>query len=191
MPERRHSDGSLLDSLPWTMAALAFALLPHLTALPVWISTAMLSAGAWRYVTERRRGLMPGIWLRGLLALGCFLGILATYGTIEGVGPGSALLAIMGAMKLLETTRRRDQFVLLFIAIFLTMSALLREQYLWSLPYLVVSLMLTLTAWIRMSADADERIAVSAATSGRMLAYAAPVAIAMWVLFPRIATPFC
>ena len=36
----------------------------------------------------------------------------------------------MAALKLLETRRRRDQFVLLFISIFLIMSSLLREQYL-------------------------------------------------------------
>jgi len=190
MPKRRHSDGSLLDSLPWTMGALGFSLLPHVPSLPVWITAALLIAGSWRLLTEKRRGIMPGIWIRGILALACFLGILTTYGTIEGVGPGSALLAVMGAMKLLETARRRDQFVVLFIAIFLTMSALLREQYLWSLPYLLISLLLTLTAWIRMSAEPDERIALSASTAGRMLLYAAPVAVAMWVLFPRIATPF-
>ena len=44
----------------------------------------------------------------------------------------------MAALKLLETRKRRDQFVLLFISIFLVMSSLLREQYLWSLPYLIL-----------------------------------------------------
>ena len=44
----------------------------------------------------------------------------------------------MAALKLLETRKRRDQFVLLFISIFMMMSSLLREQYLWSLPYLVM-----------------------------------------------------
>ncbi len=65
--------------------------------------------------------------------------MLATYETISGVGPGSALLAIMASLKLLETRKRRDQYVLLFISIFLVMSSLLREQYLWSLPYMLGS----------------------------------------------------
>ena len=80
---------------------------------------------------------MPSTWVRARLALGCFLGVFGTYSSISGVGPGSALLAIMAALKLLETRKRRDQFVLLFLSIFLVMSSLLREQYLWSLPYML------------------------------------------------------
>jgi len=134
--------------------------------------------------------MLPSRWLRGGLALVCFLGVFATYSSISGVGPGSALLAIMAALKLLETRIRRDQFVLLFISIFLLMSSLLREQYLWSLPYLIGSILIILTAWLRMSAGASETARQSFATGGRLLLYAAPLAIAMWVFFPRLASPF-
>ncbi|MEM9334333.1 MAG: DUF3488 and transglutaminase-like domain-containing protein [Pseudomonadota bacterium] len=190
MARPRGTDGSLLRSLPWTMGAMSFALLPHVLFMPFWVSAAMLLACIWRYSIERHRSALPNMPVRAILALACFLGIFFTYNTISGVGPGSALLSVMAAMKLLETRSRRDQFVLLFIALFLTMSALLREQYLWSLPYLLLSLTLTLTAWLRMSADPDERPTQSARTSLRLIGYAVPVAIAMWIFFPRIATPF-
>jgi transglutaminase-like putative cysteine protease len=186
----RGTDGSLLASLPWTIAALAVALAAHVPYLPVWITVAFLTCAAWRYLIEHRRQLLPTIWLRATLAVACFLGVLATYSSISGVGPGSALLAIMAAMKLLETRRRRDQFVLLFISIFLVMSSLLREQYLWSLPYLVVAMLLIMTAWLRMSAADAETARQSFLTSSRVMLYAAPLAIAMWIFFPRIATPF-
>ena len=91
---------------------------------------------------------------------------------------------------MLETRKRRDQFVLLFIAIFLVMSSLLREQYLWSLPYLMVALLLIMTAWLRMSAARPESARRSFADSGRLVLYALPLAVAMWIFFPRIATPF-
>ena len=153
----RGTDGSLLSSLPWTLASLALALLPHLPYLPLWVSGTFLACALWRLVIERRRGTLPSAWFRALLALGCFLGVLATYDTISGVGPGSALLAVMASLKLLETRRRRDQFVLLFIAIFLVMSSLLREQYLWSLPYLVAALVFIMTAWLRTSGNPAEQ----------------------------------
>jgi len=190
MAKARGTDGSLLASLPWTLAAIGAALLPHLPYLPIWITGAFLACAGWRIAVERRRSALPSVWLRALLALLCFLGVLATYETISGVGPGSALLAIMAALKLLETRRRRDQFVVLFIALFLVMSALLREQYLWSLPFLVTATLLIVTAWIRVSADRSETLRASFATGGRLMLYAAPLAVAMWVFFPRIATPF-
>ena len=190
MVKPRGTDGSLLSSLPWTLTSLALALLPHIIFLPVWITAAFLACAIWRYSIEKRRAPLPSTWFRGLLALLCFMGVLAVYETISGVGPGSALLAIMASLKLLETRKRRDQFVLLFIAIFLVMSALLREQHLWSLPYLVISMVFIMTAWLRMSAEPTERVSRSFSTSGRLMLYAAPLAIAMWIFFPRISTPF-
>jgi len=190
MAKPRGTDGSLLTSLPWTLAALAFALAPHVQFLPIWITAAFIICAAWRYVIEQRRRPLPSTWFRALLALTCFIGVLATYSSVSGVGPGSALLAIMAALKLLETRKRRDQFVLLFISIFLVMSSLLREQYLWSLPYLMLAVLLIMTAWLRMSATDQESASRSFRTSGRLVLYALPLALAMWVFFPRIATPF-
>jgi transglutaminase-like putative cysteine protease len=190
MAKPRGTDGSLLESLPWTLFALMFSLAPHLQHLPWWITAAFFICSAWRYIIEKRRRPIPSTWLRGLLALLCFLGVLATYSTVSGVGPGSALLAIMAALKLLETRKRRDQFVLLFISIFLVMSSLLREQYLWSFPYLVVAVFLIMTAWLRISARVGERARRSFSTGARLVTYAVPLAVAMWIFFPRIATPF-
>ena len=190
MAKPRGTDGSLLSSLPWTLVALAVAAAPHLPYLPFWVTGASVACAVWRLAIEKRRKLLPSPWVRGVLALGCFLGVLATYDTISGVGPGTALLAIMAALKLLETRKRRDQFVLLFIAIFLVMAAMLREQHLWSLPYMLVALVVTMAAWLRMSAPATQEPRQSISNAARLVAYAAPLAVAMWIFFPRIATPF-
>jgi len=190
MVRPRGTDGSLLASLPWTLVALAVSLAPHIQFLPFWITGAFFICAGWRYIMEKRRRPLPSTWFRALLALVCFLGVLATYSSVSGVGPGSALLAIMAALKLLETRKRRDQFVLLFISIFLVMSSLLREQYLWSLPYLLGSVVLIMTAWLRMSAARHESAGRSFRTASRLALYAAPLALAMWIFFPRIATPF-
>src|SRR5690606_27275723 len=189
MRRRRGTDGSLLASLPWTLAALGVAVAPHVRYLPAWITAVFVACAAVRWQTERKRWRLPPAWARILLALACFLGVLASFETISGVGPGSALLAVMAALKLLETRQRRDQFVLLFISIFLVMATLLREQYVWSLPYLVAALAVVVTAWLRMSTADPEPVRDSFRTAGRLLLHAAPLAVAMWIFFPRIATP--
>ena len=190
MARRYGTDGSLLASLPWTLAALSFALLAHIPFLPSWITVAFFACAGVRYVIEKRRMRLPATWIRALLAMICFLGVLGTYATISGVGPGSALLAVMAALKLLETRRRRDQFVLLFISIFLVMASLLRDQFLWSVPYLGFSVALILTAWLRISASPAQSARQSLRTSARLLLYAVPLALAMWVFFPRLSVPF-
>jgi len=194
MAKRTGTDGSLLASLPWTLAALGFSIAPHVQYLPLWITSAFLICAVWRLEIERRRRALPRPWIRVVLALVCFLGVLVSYNNeISGVGPGSALLAIMAALKLLETKRRRDQFVHLFISIFLVMASLLREQFVWSLPYLLLAVVLTMTAWLRMSLANDggeTSVRQSFRTASRLLLYAAPLMLAMWILFPRISTPF-
>ncbi len=194
MAKRTGTDGSLLASLPWTLAALGFSMAPHMQYLPLWITGAFLICATWRIEIERRRRALPHPWIRVVLALVCFLGVVVAYdGEVSGVGPGSALLAIMAALKLLETRKRRDQFVLLFISIFLVMASLLREQFVWSLPYLLLAVVLTMTAWLRMSLADDggePGVKQSFRTSSRLILYATPLMLAMWILFPRISTPF-
>ena len=190
MRKRSGTDGSLLASLPWTLAALSFSLAPHVQYLPIWIPVAFLGCAAGRWYIEKTRRRLPPAWLRVLLALSGFIGVFASYESVSGVGPGSALLAVMAALKLLETRQRRDQFVLLFISVFLIMASLLREQYIWSLPFLLAGLMLTMTAWLRMSISDEVSVRDSFRTGGRLLLYATPLTLAMWIFFPRIATPF-
>ena len=190
MRKRSGTDGSLLASLPWTLAALALSLTPHVQYLPPWITAAFIACAAGRWHIENRRWRLPPAWLRVVLALAGFIGVFASYDAVSGVGPGSALLAVMAALKLLETRQRRDQFVLLFIAIFLIMASLLREQHIWSLPFLIAGTALTMTAWLRMSVATDVTVRESFRTGGRLLLYAAPLTLAMWIFFPRIATPF-
>lgn len=190
MIKRTGTDGSLLASLPWTLGALAFSVVPHIQFLPFWVTFIFLACSVWRYQVERKRWRLPPAWLRIVLALLCFIGVLSSYESVSGVGPGSSLLAVMAALKLLETRKRRDQFVLLFISIFLIMSSLLREQYLWSLPYLVAGVLFTMTAWLRISDIRRVPIWRSVQIGGRLIACSLPLMIAMWIFFPRIATPF-
>ncbi len=190
MKKRNGTDGSLLATLPWTLAALGMSIAPHVQYMPVWITATFIACAIGRWQIERKRRRLPPAWARIVLALLCFIGVFASYDAISGVGPGSALLAVMAALKLLETRQRRDQFVLLFISIFLIMSSLLREQFIWSLPYLLAGTALTMTAWLRMSIGTTVGFRQSFAVAGRLMLYSLPLAVAMWVFFPRIATPF-
>ena len=73
MARARGTDGSLLPSLPWTLAALGLSVAPHLPYLPIWITVAFVGCAAWRFLIERRRRPLPSPWFRAGLALACFL----------------------------------------------------------------------------------------------------------------------
>lgn len=185
------ADGSLNASLPWTVAALLVAYAPMAIVKPAWITLLVLSCALLRLLTEQRRmRLAPG-WIRTPIGVVCFIAVLQTYGGINGVGPGGALLSVMAALKLLETRNRRDQFVLLFICLFLILASFLNEQYLWSAVYLLAAFALTLAAWSAVAREgAPKPNRWHAQQAGKALLMALPILLAMWVLFPRVPGPF-
>ncbi len=187
----RRCNGRILSPLSWSVGALGLALAAHLPYFPIWITALAFGSGLLRIQIERHRWrLLPPI-IRAIFALICFIAILATYRGINGVVPGTALLAVMAAMKLLETFRRRDLYVVLFIACFLLLSALLRQQAIWSFAFLLVSLFVTMLAWLNV-ARAGSSLAprTSIRFTLRIFAHAAPLLLIFWVLFPRVPGPF-
>jgi hypothetical protein len=123
--------------LPWVLGALAAAVAPHVPFLPAWVSLLIVAAVAWRWTANRRAWPLPPRWLRVLVAIAATLAVLGTYRTLNGIEAGTAFLVLLAGVKLLETRGSRDLTVIVFIAYFLLYSALLRDQRLPQLPYLL------------------------------------------------------
>jgi protein-glutamine gamma-glutamyltransferase len=173
------------------MAALAMALAPTVLRLPAWISATFALAVLWRLAVQHFGWRLPPGWLRLALALACIVGVLFTFRTFNGLEAGGALLVVMGAMKLLETRRRRDIQVLSFIGYFIVLMQLLHDQPIWSLPWLMASVT-AITLALLQGVRGGEPLPWRTATAlvGRMLAFAVPVALVLFLLFPRVPGPF-
>ena len=180
-----------LSRLRWTLAALGAAWLPHVAHVPLWVSAGVVAAALWRLVIAHRQARLPGRVLRlagAGLALG---GVLLTYRTINGLDAGTALLALMAALKLLETRALRDYVLLVLLAYFLLLAAILHDQSLWLLPYYALSAWLSTTALCAVtSTGASLPWRRALGMSGRMLAFSLPLAVMLFLLFPRVPGPF-
>ncbi|MDE2347016.1 MAG: DUF3488 domain-containing transglutaminase family protein, partial [Gammaproteobacteria bacterium] len=121
------------------------------------------------------------------LALGWFF---MRFRTFSGLDAGTALLALTAGLKFLETRTSRDLYVLVLIALFLGLAALLASASPWSIPYLLGVAWLATTATLRIDATAGGQTpASSLAYALRVLVQALPIALALWLFFPRLATP--
>ncbi|HET9693320.1 MAG TPA: DUF3488 and transglutaminase-like domain-containing protein [Steroidobacteraceae bacterium] len=180
-----------VHGLGWVLGALAVAIVPHAQFLPAWISLLLLAVGAWRWTASRGGWPLAARWLRILIVVAATVAILGTYRTLNGIEAGTSFLVLMAAAKLLETRGPRDLTVLVFIAWFLLYAALLRDQRLLQLPWLIGSAFLTTVALMRVHADATALPALHLARRSLvLLLQAVPVAIALFVLFPRLPGPF-
>jgi transglutaminase-like putative cysteine protease len=180
-----------LHGLAWVLAALAVAVAPHLRAMPAWIPLLLFATGAWRGLAAQRGWPLVSRWLRVPVVVVATLAVLGTYRTLTGVEAGTAFLVLMAAAKLLETRAARDLTVLVFIAWFLLYAALLRDQALTQLPWLLGSAFLTTFALMRVHAEETDAPGANLArrTLGLML-QAVPIAVLLFLLFPRLPGPF-
>ena len=170
-PERTES----FRRLAWTMAGLVAALGPHLLRMQAWVSAFVIGACAWRLLAERRGWRLPPALLRGLIAAGVTVGVVIGYSTITGLDGGTALLALMSALKLLETKTARDHAVLIFIGWFLCLAAFLYAQDVATAAWVLPTVWLLAAALLRVSRrGTDDPCAAAFPHDGRHAAEGGP-----------------
>jgi transglutaminase-like putative cysteine protease len=180
-----------LRRLGWTMGGLMAALAPHLLHLQAWVTAFVFAICAWRLIAELRDWRLPGAFLRGVIAIGVTAGVVLGYATITGLDGGTALLALMSALKLLETRTPRDHTVLIFIGWFLCLAAFLYAQDIATMLWVFPTVWLLAAALLRVSRrGADGPALRPFRTTGAMLLKAAPVALVLFLFFPRLAGSF-
>jgi transglutaminase-like putative cysteine protease len=185
LPERARD----FRRLAWTTAGLAAALGPHLLRLRPWISAFVLAAAAWRLIAERRGWRLPGTLARTVIALAATAGVFFGYATIAGLDGGTALLALMSALKLLETRTTRDHAILIFIGWFLCLAAFLYAQDVATTAWVLPVVWLLAAALFEVTRSSAQGRAALAATAA-MLVKAAPIALVLFLFFPRLAGSF-
>jgi protein-glutamine gamma-glutamyltransferase len=176
-------------ALGWVCAAFAGGVLLHLDRVPAWVSAAALILIAWRLVAARGAVRLPGGWLRATLALFAMAAVYTRFRTLNGLGPGTALLVLMAGLKLLETRARRDLLVVLGASLFLLLAACLDRQSLPRAPLYLLEVWLCCAA-LAFAATPGLRARAAVGLAGRTLLLAAPLALLMFLFFPRVAGSF-
>jgi transglutaminase-like putative cysteine protease len=180
-----------LRGLGWMLAALLVALAPHLTDLPPWATLLVAAACAWRWAADRRGWPLAPRWLRLAALVLVPLSVFGSYRTVNGIEAGTVFLALMAGVKLLETRGSRDLTVLAFIAYFLLYAAMLRDQQLTQLPYLLAGVAFVTAALLRVHAGTGGQSARHVLLrAGALTLQALPLALLLFVLFPRLPGPF-
>ena len=184
-------EASGLRRLGWTVAGLLAAMAPHALHLQGWVTTLALAVCAWRVLAERRGWPLPGRWLRSTIAIIATAAIALGYRALTGLDAGTALLALMAALKLLETRTPRDHVVLVFIGWFLCLATFLYAQDLASAAMVVPAVWLLAASLLNVSrATSGGPPLRPFRTTGAMLLKALPLALVLFLFFPRIAGHF-
>lgn len=176
--------------LIWGAAAFTLAVLPHVPDLKFWIVLLAAAAAAWRLAIEIKQWQLPPKWLRILIATAVMTSVLLSYRTLNGLEAGTAFLVVMGAMKLLESHNARDLTVLIFVGYFLLFAGFLYDQSLLLVPWMLVAAWLLTATLMRTHQKAPMKIREALGITGKMLLQALPVAVLLFLFFPRLPGQF-
>jgi transglutaminase-like putative cysteine protease len=188
-----------LDNLQFGLvgASVLAAVVPHLWRLPPVFSALILAVFAGRWLQRARGGKRIPAWLKLPLVLLFPVFVILHYGNIFGREPGSALACAMLVLKLVETENRRDARASICFASFVLMSALLFDSGMGFTLLLFAALALFLATLRELeprATDAPARtwrnaLAVDLRGGAFALLAATPLALCVFVFFPRFGSP--
>jgi transglutaminase-like putative cysteine protease len=172
------------------LAAAVLVLAPHALHLPFWVTGACAATLAWRIAITLRGTRMPPSLLLLPLAVAAMGSVYSYYHTLLGRDAGVAMLVLLVTFKMLEMHAKRDLFIVIFLCFFLVLTNFFYAQGIGTALVMVVSIIVLLTAQLSfqftgMVPPLRRRLWMGA----RIVGVAAPLALVLFVVFPRIQGP--
>ncbi len=155
-----------------------------------WCLPVLAAASIWHLRVNLRLTKVPPRLLRVAIALLLTAGVLLSFRTLNGLDAGATLLTAMIAAKLFETRATRDWYVILGAALFLLLAACLDRQQLWRLPWYALTLWLCAGAFRGLDGGSNQPPALLLRGAGRQLLLALPLALLLFIFFPRLSGAF-
>ncbi len=176
--------------LLWVLAALVVMTLPHTLHLAPWITFTAFIIVLWRLAVAYRGWPLFNRYTRIGFGLLAFLGVFATYRTLNGPEAGTALLILLAALKLMEAKGLRDYFLVMVITLFIGIANFLYDQTIPLAIYMSPAVWLAITALLNVThPDASRTPFLSVKVAARLLLPALPIAAVLFLFFPRIPGP--
>ena len=175
-------------SLILLLCSVIFVTAPHIKNLPpllvgfFLLSVFWFAAGIWqsRYFPKR--------WLLFVLTL---VGVGLLFKQLHGVfgrDAGTALIVVALGLKLLEIRSKRDAILIVYLAFIVVSSVFLYEQSILMAAYMPLAAMLLLVTLIALHAN-QAPTPFAFKTASMILLQALPLAMVIFVFFPRLEAP--
>jgi len=177
-----------LRDLAGLLLALVLVAGPHAMRMPWWLTLLTLGLYAWRAQVGLGYAALPARWLLLVVAALSLAAVYFEYRTLFGRTPGIVLLVLFSGLKLLEMRTHRDGAVMAFLCYFLIMTNLLYTQSIPTAALMGVAL-LSVTFTLVGFAAPQRPLRANLRTAGLLLAHAAPAALVLFLLFPRVQGP--
>ena len=177
-----------LRDLAGLIVSLLIVAAPHAARAPWWLTGLVLAMYGWRALLGVLQAPLPPRWLLLLVGAAAMAGIWSEYHMLFGRTPGIVLLALFSGLKLLEMRTHRDAAVVALLCFFLIITNFFYTQSIATALAMGAALLVIVTTMVGFSAPQRPPRA-NLRTAGLLLAHAVPVAVVLFLLFPRVQGP--
>ncbi len=161
---------------------------PHVDHLPLWVGLLAGALLSWRAYLAYSGTPLPPHWLLLMLTVGSVGAILISFHTLFGREVGVTLLILLASLKLLELRAKRDATLMLYLCCFIIITNFFYSQSIPTALLMAASLLAILTTWLNLQAGTltlQPRLRLA----GILLGQAVPLALILFILFPRVQGP--
>jgi len=184
----------------WVIATLAIAILPQLAGMPPQLVPVVLLPMGWRLAAEFRGWKPAPTPVRVAVTIIATFILVVTYGSLIGRHAAVSMLILMLSLKLLETFRVRDARIVASLSLFVCGTQFLFSQGLPMLAYTIGVVIASLVSLLLLQRRDAFQPTGKAPPRGhslfsefgysfRLLAVSVPVAIVLFLFFPRWGSP--
>ncbi|MGZ8927098.1 MAG: transglutaminase TgpA family protein [Methylobacter sp.] len=174
--------------LIFLLTSIGLIVFPHVYHIPAAIFGFFSLLLSWRFIGVWKPNWLPGKWVILLLAISGIGLLYSQHQGLFGRDAGTNLFITALGLKLLEIKTERDLYLINYLAFIVAASQFLYEQSILMAAYiLLVCCALLATLVYINSSKALTRAAVKTALI--ITVQALPIAVALFVLFPRIEAP--
>jgi transglutaminase-like putative cysteine protease len=179
-----------LDTLVKTglIVMLLVVCVPLLVIIPLWLAITAACVFAWILLSLIRPDRCPGIprWGKSVLVVGVVPGVFMSAVAAQGLDGFSTILIAAAVLKTLEIKMRRDGWVLVLVACFITAVGFLFNQSMLAAFYGLVSLVAIFAVLIMMHHGNNKGVFFPVNKSLMMLFQSMPLMLILFFIFPRI-----
>lgn len=171
----------------WLLIAQTAVMLPHIPRLSWWMIAIWLLCAAWRLAMFRGEAAYPSFLLRVVVVSLGSVGIAISFGEQGALDVAVAALIFAFSLKLIEVKKRRDLYLVFYLAFFVIAASFLYSQSLFLVLYQIFAVLLVFTGLVAtQQASAALSPSHAVRVSAVALGQAIPFLVLMFFLFPRI-----
>lgn len=174
--------------LIFLLASIGLIVLPHFEHIPNAVFAFFYLLLIWRLIGIWKQNWLPNKLSLFILTV-CGLALLySQYQGVLGRDAGTRLFIMALGLKLLEIKSERDLYVITYLAFIVAASQFLYEQSLLMAAYILFVCSALLATLICINSCKPNPV-VAIKTAGLIIIQALPMAVVLFVLFPRVEAP--